>query len=440
MLEIQLPEGWRVQKLSEISQRIHYGFTASSTSENTGVQLVRITDIQDYKVNWPSVPFCSIKPEDFQKYRLSSGDLLFARTGATVGKSYLVKGPVPDSVFASYLIRVVLGGSVDRQYIFLYFQSPYYWEQIKASSVGIGQPNVNGTILAQLTVPVPPLPVQRAIVARIEELFSELDAGVQELKTALARLKTYRQAVLHHYLNNPDWERVKLGTYIQSITSGKSFSCEERPPRDGEFGVAKVSAVTWGQYNEQESKTCLDSSRFVERYLIRPGDFLFSRANTIELVGACVIAEQVTLPVMLSDKILRIRFDLEKLDPRYSMYFLRSRVGRNEIERLATGNQESMRNIGQDRIRQIEIPLPDLSSQIQIVSEIEARLSEADAVETTIRQELARAENLRQSILKQAFSGQLVTAPVATVEPVGTEELERPASGVRTSSEQLSLF
>ena len=134
-----------------------------------------------------------------------------------------------------------------------------------------------------IDIPLPPLAVQQAIVARIEELFSELDAGVQELKTALNRLKTYRQAVLHHYLNNPDWERAKLGEYIQTITAGKSFLCEERPPKENEFGVAKVSAVTWGEYNEQESKTCKDEGKYNEGYMIKQGDFLFSRANTIEL-------------------------------------------------------------------------------------------------------------------------------------------------------------
>ena len=109
---------------------------------------------------------------------------------------------------------------------------------------------------------------------------------------------------------------------------------------------------------------------------------------------------------MLSDKILRMCFDTAKLDQRYVLYFLRSRTGRNEIERLATGNQESMRNIGQEKIRRIELPLPDIGTQRQIVSEIEARLSETDAMETTIRQELVRAENLRQSILETGVRGQ----------------------------------
>lgn len=106
-----------------------------------------------------------------------------------------------------------------------------------------------------------------------------------------------------------------------------------------------------------------------KRFLIAPGDFLFSRANTIELIGACVIARSVTLKVMLSDKILRFRF-MPAVAPDWVLIWLRSQFGRREIERLATGNQMSMRNIGQDRIRQIAIRIPPLTEQTRIVAEV----------------------------------------------------------------------
>jgi type I restriction enzyme, S subunit len=167
--------------------------------------------------------------------------------------------------------------------------------------------------------------------------------------------------------------------------------------------VAKVSAVTWGTYSELESKTCLDPEKIEERYLIRPGDFLFSRANTIELVGACVITHNVTLRVMLSDKLLRFRFAPSVL-PSWVLYWLRSDFGRHEIERLATGNQESMRNIGQERIRQIKFKVPPLAQQIRILAEVERRLSVVDELESVVKANLHRATRLRQSILRKAFS------------------------------------
>ena len=167
-----------------------------------------------------------------------------------------------------------------------------------------------------------------------------------------------------------------------------------------------MSAVTWGTYDERESKTCQDADRVEERYLVSPGDFLFSRANTIQLIGACVIAQKVTLRVMLSDKILRFHFS-PAVSPSWVLYWLRSDFGRKEIERLSTGNQESMRNIGQERIRQIVLKLPPLAEQKRVVAEVERRLSVVDELEAMVTANLQRATRLRQSILQQAFKGNL---------------------------------
>lgn len=148
------------------------------------------------------------------------------------------------------------------------------------------------------------------------------------------------------------WVRAPLGDLLRGIETGKSFKCDERPPEDGEVGVVKVSAVSWGHYQEQESKTCIDPARVNAALFVTSGDFLFSRANTIELVGACVIAGEVHRRVMLSDKILRLQFADERHKP-WALQWLRSHAGRAQIESLSTGNQESMRNIGQDKVRQI---------------------------------------------------------------------------------------
>ena len=197
-----------------------------------------------------------------------------------------------------------------------------------------------------------------------------------------------------------------MGDFITSIDAGKSFKCDEREPRANEIGVAKVSAVTWGEYDESESKTCTDTSKENEAYLIRSGDFILSRANTIDLVGACVIARKVTKKIMLSDKTLRIRFD--GFSQEYFLQYLGSRIGRNQIMRLSTGNQESMRNIGQERIRSITVPICSVVEADAVIESLAARLSEVDQLELTLTTSLQQAEALRQSILKKAFSGQLV--------------------------------
>lgn len=172
------------------------------------------------------------------------------------------------------------------------------------------------------------------------------------------------------------WQWVPLSRLVSKIEAGKSFKCDERPPRDGEPGIVKVSAVTWGTYDEQESKTIMDAERVNDAYLIRPGDFLFSRANTLQLVGACVLVSATRKHLLLSDKILRLVMP-DALKP-WLLWFLRSAEGRRQIEGLSTGNQESMRNIGQERIGQIEVPLPAEGTMERIVSRIEKLFSEID--------------------------------------------------------------
>ena len=193
---------------------------------------------------------------------------------------------------------------------------------------------------------------------------------------------------------------------IDAIGAGASFKCDEREPSANEIGVAKVSAVTWGEYDESESKTCIDAAKENDAYLILGGDFILSRANTIDLVGACVIARKVTKKIMLSDKTLRIKFD--GFSQEYFLQFLRSRFGRKQIMLLSTGNQESMRNIGQDRIRSIVVPVCSNEEAEAVMEALASKLSEVDQLDQTLTTSLQQSEALRQSILKKAFSGQLV--------------------------------
>ena len=234
------------------------------------------------------------------------------------------------------------------------------------------------------------------------------------------QLKGYRQAVLkwafEGKLTNKNvkdgelpkgWSIKKLGDVLNKIEAGKSFKCDERTPHLNEVGVLKVSAVTWQVFNEIESKTVIGKDKINKDYFVKKDDFLFSRANTLDLIGAAVIINSIKRQLMLSDKTLRFNFNSDILKP-YVLYYLRSREGRREIQRLSTGNQESMRNIGQDKIKQIEFPYCSLKEQQLIVSELESKLTVCDKLEETIKQSLTQSETLRQSILKKVFEGKLV--------------------------------
>ena len=255
-------------------------------------------------------------------------------------------------------------------------------------------------------VPLPPQAEQRRIVAEIEDQLPRLESAIASLRRAKANISRLRTSVISSMLGWDAWPKIALGRLIERIEAGKNFRCEERPPNPDEFGVVKVSAVSWGRFDENASKTCSGLERFEARHLIRPGDFLMSRANTIELVGACVIVGQVTRRVMLSDKILRLV--LREVEPAWLLHALRSPQGRQQIEARATGNQESMRNISQESIKAIEIPLPSRSKQAALLAGTERSLSVADAADAVLDANLRRAAHLRQSILHKAFEGKLV--------------------------------
>ena len=329
------------------------------------------------------------------------GTLLIALYGATIGKMALlgVEAATNQAICGIYKSEVI---KTSYLYHYLLFKK----NKLIGQGTGGAQPNISQTILKQLEVKLPPLPIQRAIVAKIEELFSSLDSCIADLKKAQEQLVIYRQAVLKKAFEG-DYEIVELREVIKKIEAGKSFRCDERPPNQGEVGIVKVSALTWGNFQEDESKTVTDSSKINPKYFIEKGDFLLSRANTIELVGNSVIVKNITKTLMLSDKSLRIIFK-QNINPFYALRYLNSVNGKKQIQLLSTGNQDSMRNIGQERIKQITLPLPNQKEQHQIVRELESRPSVCDKVEESIAESLKKAEALRQSILKKAFEGKLL--------------------------------
>jgi type I restriction enzyme S subunit len=191
-----LPESWEWVRIGDISIKIHYGYTASSDKKRVGPKMLRITDIQNNSVNWGKVPYCRIDESDKGRYLLKEGDLVFARTGATVGKSFLIKGQIPESVFASYLIRIILPSNFNNLYLYQFFQSALYRKQITEGQVGIGQPNVNGSKLSELFFPCPSYEEQNLIAQEIESRLSIADNLMKEVEAQFKKADSLRQSIL----------------------------------------------------------------------------------------------------------------------------------------------------------------------------------------------------------------------------------------------------
>ena len=183
-IPFDLPDGWAWARLENLSAAIQYGLSNSAEPQGTH-RLLRITDIQDGKVDWNAVPFTTVN--DPEAYLLKTGDIVFARTGATVGKSFLITETPYPSVYASYLIRIRLLGSLSPKYIYQFFDSACYWSQITDKSVGVGQPNCNGTSLKELFIPLPPISEQLRIVPTAQALLAYVAKIDAEKKSLLRR-------------------------------------------------------------------------------------------------------------------------------------------------------------------------------------------------------------------------------------------------------------
>jgi type I restriction enzyme S subunit len=215
-MEFALPPLWQWATLSELAENIQYGYTASANYSKESVRMLRITDIQNDKVNWNSVPGCAIEAKQLANYTLSNGDILIARTGGTIGKSYLVENLSCEAIFASYLIRLKRLDSTFPPYVKLFLGSSTYWRQLKAKSMGTGQPNVNGTSLKSLLIPIPPLAEQHRIVAKVDELMTlcdrleaqQLDAESEHSQFVKILLDSLTQSTDHTDFA-ASWERIK---------------------------------------------------------------------------------------------------------------------------------------------------------------------------------------------------------------------------------------
>ena len=173
-IPFEIPESWEWVRWGTLSESIQYGYNAPA-KEKGRIKMVRISDIQKGEIAWATTPFCDIEEKDIDAYKLKKNDILFARTGGTVGKSYLVSEEPQEAIYAGYLIRTRYSSQLCPQYLKFFMDSSLYWEQLKDGTIATAQPNCNGQKLAKMILPLPPLAEQHRIVSKIEELLPKIE-------------------------------------------------------------------------------------------------------------------------------------------------------------------------------------------------------------------------------------------------------------------------
>lgn len=414
MTGAHLPPQWRWATLADVADWGSGGTpkATNATYYDGDIPWAVIGDLNDGLVRTTATTISAAGLEASSAKIVEQGTVLVAMYGS-IGKLGIAGKAMATNqaiAFARPKPEVVTAG-------FLFWWLFHQRSLLRRAGKGATQLNISQQVLKPWPIALPPLSEQRIIVSAIEAQISRLDAGIHTVALATSRLSRLRQHILDTVTGGTresasmptGWSVSSLDQLLVGIEAGKSFKCEERPAGDNEWGVIKVSAMTWGQFNERENKTVTMPDQVNPAYEIRPGDLLLSRANTVEYVGAAVYVERCRPHLLLSDKSMRLR-PAATADPRWLRLALGSAFVRRQIMEKATGTSDSMRNISQAKVRQLKILTPPKEQQAVIAQEWSRLSSKLDSVAQALSANVARSGQLRWAILAAAFTGRLPPA------------------------------
>lgn len=413
-----IPPEWNYCLLGELAEKPQYGLTASANTKPVGPRFLRITDIQDGGVSWPSVPYCECGGKEAEKYRLRQGDLVIARIGATTGKAYLISEST-DAVFASYLIRLRTTQNLLPEFFYFFTQSTFYWEQIDAVKGGRLKQGVNIPVLRNLTIPLPPLAEQRAIAHVLRTVQQAKEATEKVIEAA----KQLKKSLMQH-----------LFTY-GSVTFGEAGHIEQE---DGLVGpmpfnwftvkLSEVADIVYGvqaavAHLEDESKGIpiltnvnitvdgaldLGLLRYYElppqkrkKLILQKGDILFNwRSGSQHHVGKTAVFD-VDGEYTFSSFILRFRVT-ESVNNKFLYYYLA--YLRNRSYFINFRSQSSVNSVfNASAAAQLEVKMPELQQQEQIAE----HLSFVDAKIVSESKKRNALKAIFDSLMIELMTGQI---------------------------------
>jgi type I restriction enzyme S subunit len=254
-------------------------------------------------------------------------------------------------------------------------------------------------------IPLAPLEEQDRIVTEIEKQFTRLDAGVAALRSAQAKLKRYRAAVLKAACDGP-WPRTTVAKIAADVRYGTSAKTSESPHG---VPVLRMGNIVDGRLSLAKLKFLPNNHPEFPDLLLKSGDVLFNRTNSAELVGKTAVYHGTREPCSFASYLIRVRLG-DEYSPNFLSYYLNSTYGRAWIASVVS-QQVGQANVNGTKLKALEIPNPPLAEQTRIVADVERKLSVAEELEAVVNANLQRATRLTQSILHKAFEGKLSSLP-----------------------------
>lgn len=329
--------------------------------------------------------------------------------GATIGKLGILTMPSATNQACAALIPLDIGNELI-SYVFYFLLSKR--EYLKKLGQGGAQPNISQTLLKDIQIPLPPLNEQKRIVDKIERLFSNLDEGEALLKQVQQQLAVYRQSVLKTAVTGElieggatQWQTRTISELISDIRYGTAKKCLVDQSK---IPVLRIPNIADGKIDLSKLKHADFSDNELSKLRLEEGDLLLVRSNgSVGLVGLSAVVTRKAVGFVYAGYLIRIKARKELLFPEYLNVFFHSPSIRSQIE-LHARSTSGVHNINSNEVRSLVINLPPLDEQKKIVEMVVQHFSQIDALETWCATELARSASLRQSILKDAFSGKLV--------------------------------
>ena len=396
-----IPESWQWKMLGEVAETSSGGTPRRSRAGYFGgsIPWVKIGDLNDDLVTATEETITDAGLAESSATVLPAGTLLIAMYGSIGKLGILGMEAATNQAICALQPRP----SVSRDFLYWLLRS----QRAELLHAGFGgtQANISQTFLRKLPVALPPRAEQDRIVAAIGGWMSELEIGLRSIDAAAAAVAGLRRAALQTSI--ADGDEMTVGDVVAAIEAGKSFKCQSRPASHDEWGVVKVSAMTWGAFNEDENKAILPGTKIDERWEIRPGDLLLSRANTTAYVGASVLVRDCRARLLLSDKSLRLR-PADGILTEWLHAALSAPSTRAQISAMATGTKDSMRNISQAKLRSVRIRVPSRAAQGRMVADLNRELEALHRAAGELQQARKRSSALEHAILTGAMTGVLV--------------------------------
>ena len=334
------------------------------------------------------------------KHRFRAGQVLYSKI-----RPYLAKVVIAPYEGLCSADMYPIDTDLDPRYLKWWMLTPEFTRRAAGQQARTILPKINKKALGLLPVPVVSRSEQERIVGILEDYLSRLNAASTLERKAAARLVAYQRATLSAVIDRPERRRSPLGALVKRIEAGRSFGGSSAPADLDQWGIIKVSAMTWGRFAEGENKA-VPAELADPRYEIRSGDLLVSRANTASYVGASVLVDGVRPRLLLSDKSLRI-VPADSINAQWLQLALSSPSARAQISAKATGTKDSMRNISQSSLLSITVPHVDLTDQAADVARITEHVGASKQLQAGLVIAGRRQEALRRALFTAAFSGQL---------------------------------